>query len=233
MAKCVAVKHVGFEDLGAFHAALEARGYHCDMRQAGIDPLDDLENADLLIILGGPIGVNDVASYPFLKQERALIEARLRADRPLMGICLGAQLIAQAAGARVAPGRVEIGFSPITLTESGRRSCLSPFADDPMTLHWHGDRFDLPAGARRLASTPFCENQAFDLGPRVIGFQFHPEADARRLEPWLIGHAVELQKHGVSPAALRAEADAIGDRLALKGRTVVGQWLDGLADGDT
>jgi GMP synthase (glutamine-hydrolysing) len=104
-----------------------------------------------------------------------------------MGICLGAQLIARAAGARVYPSGVkEIGFAPITLTEAGCDSCLAAFADDPLTLHWHGDTFDLPEGATLLASTPGCRNQAFSLGPTVIGFQFHPEAGGPGFERWLI-----------------------------------------------
>ncbi len=234
MKTCVAIRHVPFEDLGAFEGALVRRGWRIRYLQAGVDDVAEAETADLLVILGGPINADDVASYPFLSKNFSLITARIESGRPVMGICLGAQMIAQAAGARVTPGRrAEIGFAPITLTEAGLQSCLAPFGDDPMTLHWHGDVFDLPSGARRLAWTDDCPNQAFDLGPGVIGFQFHPEADARALEPWLIGHAVELQARGVSPGALRADAAEIGDRLARKAHAVLERWLDGLDGSDS
>jgi len=229
--KALVVRHVHFEDLGAFRPAFERAGYEIGYVEAGLDPLDAIDPArpELLVVLGGPIGAGQEDRYPFLRDELRLIEGRLACDRPLLGICLGAQLIARVAGARVGPGPAkEIGFAPITLTPAGERSCLAHFAEEPIALHWHGDGFELPEGAERLASTGLCQNQAFKLGRRVIGFQFHPEADTRGLERWLIGHAAELDQQGIDPRTLRAQAQRHGDALARKADRVASAWLAGL-----
>lgn len=230
---CVAIRHVAFEDLGAFAPALAAAGFDIRYHDVGEQDLSALDPTvpDLLVVLGGPIGAYEEDVYPFLRDEIGLIERRLKAGRPIMGICLGAQLIARAAGARVYPSGVkEIGFAPISLTAAGAASCLAPFAHDPITLHWHGDTFALPAGAVRLASTDLCENQAFSLGPQVIGFQFHPEAGAGGFEKWLIGHAAELAAARIDVARLRADAQTYGQRLAHKAREVATRWLAGLQE---
>lgn len=138
-------------------------------------------------------------------------------------------MIARAAGARVFPcGVKEIGFGPISLTEAGTQSCLKPFVEDPITLHWHGDTFDLPANADRLASTDRCENQAFSIGPNVIGFQFHPEVDALGIEKWLVGHAVELAAADIDVGRVRADAQVHGARLAKKAQEVASIWIANL-----
>ncbi|NBC34517.1 MAG: glutamine amidotransferase [Alphaproteobacteria bacterium] len=232
MKTALAIRHVAFEDLGAFAPILATRGWDIRYADAGVDPIDPAKahDPDLLCVLGGPIGAYDEDVYPFLRDELATITARLESGRPLLGICLGAQLIARAAGARVYPGSArEIGFAPIMLTEPGRRSCLAPFADDPMALHWHGDSFDLPVGAEPLASTDLCANQAFALGPAVIGFQFHPEAaTGTGFERWLIGHAVELAAAGIEVPRLRAEAADLAPALADKAQRTITTWLDRL-----
>jgi GMP synthase (glutamine-hydrolysing) len=225
----IALRHVSFEDLGAFAPVLERRGGPLDIYDVGVDDLRSLDPIapDLLVVLGGPIGVYEEEIYPFLVDETAIIARRIEANRPTLGICLGAQLIAKAAGARVYPSGVkEIGFAPITLTDAGRASCLAPFADDPVTLHWHGDTFDLPAGATLLASTGACRNQAFALGPDIVGFQFHPEAGGPGFERWLIGHAVELSAAGINVSALRADAARYSSALAGKAEKVLTTWLD-------
>lgn len=231
MKSAVAIRHVGFEDLGAFAPALREAGYQVHYWDIGEQELWTLEpvRTDLLIVLGGPIGAYEDAVYPFLKEEIDLLEQRLAANRPTLGVCLGAQLIARAAGARVYPsGAKEIGFAPITLTEAGRSSCLAPFMDAPMTLHWHGDTFDLPAGAERLASTDLCENQAFAMGPNIVGFQFHPEASAKGFEKWLVGHAAELAAAKIDVPGLRADAQRYGAELERKAQAVLSAWLGGL-----
>lgn len=227
----LALRHVHFEDLGAFAPVLEAAGYvtHVlDAPGADLSAIDRLE-LDLLIVLGGPVGVGDVAAYPFLADEQAILRARLAAERPTLGVCLGAQLMATALGAAVVPsGSKEIGFSPVTLTEAGRAGPLRWLESVPV-LHWHGDAFEIPPGAVRLASTGPCENQAFAIGRHALGLQFHPEIDAAALEPWLVGHAVELAIAGLDPVALRADGRRHAAALKAAGQGMLTEWLRGLA----
>ena len=154
MAKaCLAVRHVAFEDLGLLGPLVAARGYEVRYHDAGIDRFDSetLIAPDLVIVLGGPIGVYEADAYPFITGEIAAIAARLAANKPMLGICLGAQMMAAALGARVAPGPVkEIGWAPLTLTAAGKTSVLAPLGTSPV-LHWHGDNCELPAGCERLA----------------------------------------------------------------------------------
>src|SRR5262249_50632611 len=154
-------------------------GYDIQYIQAGVDHIDaaQLVEPSLLVILGGPIGVYETDAYPFIRDEIAAIKARLAAGGPMLGICLGAQLMASAMGARVAPGPAkEIGWAPITLTDSGTKSVLVPLAEAPV-LHWHGDNSELPDGCTRLAFTDRCPVQAFYRAPHQLGLQFHLETE--------------------------------------------------------
>jgi GMP synthase (glutamine-hydrolysing) len=223
----VAIRHVHFEDLGTFGPELEAAGFAIHYLDVGRDDLSLLDPlaADLLVVLGGPIGVYETEAYPFLVGEIDLIRRRLAAGRPTLGICLGAQLIATALGARVAgTGIKEIGFAPLTLSEAGARSPLRHLADVPV-LHWHGDAFAIPAGAEHLAATPLCATQAFAIGRNVLGVQFHPEADAPRIESWLIGHAAELAAAEIDPAVIRRDAQVHGRALCEAGRAMIQEWI--------
>lgn len=228
--RAVAIRHVPFETLGTFEPELERAGYalaYADVANGDLAKLDALA-PDLLVVLGGPIGVYETDTYPFLKTELALIETRLRAGLPTLGICLGAQLIASALGARVAPtGTKEIGFAPLTLTSAGMDGPLKHLAEVPV-LHWHGDGFELPIGASLLATTQV-SNQAFAIGPNILGLQFHPEADtAHDLEAWLIGHACELASAGIDPRTIRADARRHGAPLTPAGQAMFAEWLAGL-----
>jgi len=223
----VAIRHLAFEDLGVFESVLARAGYKVHYYDIGIDELWTLEpvKTDLVVVLGGPIGAYEDAKYPFLAEEIDILEQRLAAGQPTIGICLGAQLMARALGARVYPGpEKEIGFAPIHLTEEGRASCLAAFEDRPV-LHWHGDTFDLPDGAVRLASTAACENQAFAYGRNAIAFQFHPEAGAGGFERWLIGHTLELHAAGKRVDQLRADHQAFAPDLKRRAAACLETWL--------
>jgi len=228
----VAMRHLAFEDLGILEPLLRAHGYATTLRDAGLDALDDpsAREADLLIVLGGPIGVYDQEDYPFLADEIRLIEHRAARQKPVLGICLGAQLIAQALGARVYPsGKTRIGFAPIELTAAGRNSALAPLAKHPEVLHWHGDTFDLPDGADRLARTEEIATQAFAFPGGVLGLQFHLEANLGRLDQWLIGHTLELrQKAGLSPRELRKDSIRLRSTVETTGHAVFEAYLNAL-----
>ncbi|MDA8231026.1 MAG: glutamine amidotransferase [Magnetospirillum sp.] len=230
MKVCVAVRHVAFEDLGLFEEALAERDFTIRQMEAGVDDLRSADPlaADLVAVLGGPIGAYEDELYPFLKDEIALIQARLDAGRPTVGFCLGAQLMARALGARVYPNPAgkEIGWGPLTLTGDGRTSPLRAL-DGIDVLHWHGDIFDLPQGTRRLASTDVTPNQAFSFGRTALGLQFHPEVTGRGLERWFIGHAAEIsQTTGVSVPVLRESTRRCAPALERAGREMLSAWLD-------
>jgi GMP synthase (glutamine-hydrolysing) len=225
---CLAVRHVAFEDLGLLGPLVAARGYAVRYHDAGIQPFDSeaLLAPDLLIVLGGPIGVYESEAYPFIADEIAAIAARLTAGKPMLGICLGAQMMAAALGARVAPGPVkEIGWAPLTLTAAGQNSVLSPLGNNAV-LHWHGDNCELPAGCTWLASTRHCPVQAFTLAPFQLALQFHLETEPARFESWLVGHTVELTKAGIDPRELRAQARRAGPVTRELGKKVLAAWLD-------
>jgi GMP synthase (glutamine-hydrolysing) len=225
----VALRHVAFEDLGLLAPIMEREGWNVSFCEAAVDDLShrSIRNADLVIVLGGPIGVYETGDYPFLTSELTLLEHRLSRDLPTLGICLGSQLMAKALGSRVFKGPVkEIGWGTINLTEEGRSSCLKALqGDDAVVLHWHGDTFDLPQGATRLASNVNYENQAFAYGSNALALQFHLEADPRQLEEWYVGHTVELAAAGISIADLRAAAERHRVCLAARADPVFTDWL--------
>jgi len=231
MKTAIAIRHLAFEDLGLLGDALAGAGYRVDYREAGIDSLAarDLRQADLLVVLGGPIGVYEDAVYPFLVDEIATVEDRLARSRPTLGICLGAQIIARALGRRVYPSGVkELGWAPLILSDAGRASVLARL-EGLAVLHWHGDTFDLPAEASLLASTAAVANQAFSLGDFALGLQFHLEVQAPQLERWYIGHAAEIaHTPGVEVPALRRQAARHGPLLASAARRIFADWLAAL-----
>lgn len=229
----VAIRHVDFEDLGSFEAVLSSAGYrvhYCDLGVHDLRTIDPLR-PELMVVLGGPVGVGQSNLYPFLTEEFDLLRTRLAENRPTLGLCLGAQQIAAVLGAGVASmGEKEIGFSEVSLTEAGRNGPLRHLAGIPV-LHWHGDAFQIPENAVGLASTPICQNQAFALGPNVLALQFHPEIDAcAGLERWLVGHAAELAMAGKDPRELRSQAETVGSILRDSARKMLAEWLEGLTE---
>lgn len=171
-------QHVSFEGLGSIGSHLRERGHRLSATHwyRGDSP-PDLENCDWLIVMGGPMGVADHDLYPWLSVEKRLIAEALDAGKTVLGICLGAQLIAEVMGARIGrnPYR-EIGWFPIERSNEATTTCLGSVLPDRLDVfHWHGDRFEIPAGATPLAASAACDNQGFIVDDRVLGFQCHLE----------------------------------------------------------
>ncbi len=179
------LQHVPFEGLGSIEPWLEAAGYEiANTRLFESAGLPDPTMIDLLIVMGGPMSVNDEDKFPWLAPEKRFIRSAIDSGKPVLGICLGAQLIASAMGAVVYRNSVkEIGWFPIQGVSLNDSSAFS-FPPSVEVFHWHGETFELPSGAIHLARSEGCENQAFQLGRSVIGLQFHLEttpASAREI----------------------------------------------------
>jgi GMP synthase (glutamine-hydrolysing) len=231
MKSAFVIRHVAFEDLGTFAPVLDAMGYAVSWHEAGQKPLTIREavRADLLVVLGGPIGVYDSDAYPCVHEEIDAVRQRLAADAPTLGICLGSQIMAAALDARVYPGTngKEIAWSPLQLSDVGAAGPLAEIGPQhTAVLHWHGDTFDLPPQARLLASTKQYPHQAFSVGRRGLALQFHPEVSKAGLESWFIGHTLEIgMTPGVSVAQLRADTARHAPTLAQCGPRFFRRWL--------
>jgi GMP synthase (glutamine-hydrolysing) len=228
---CFVVEHLAVEHAGSFKPALEAGGYQVvSIPAASIGRYRErAEEAALLIVMGGPIGVYDAPEYPFLAAEIDLIRARLKSKRPVLGVCLGSQLMAAALGAKVFPGTngVELGWAPVRLTEAGQQHPLAVVADsDQPVLHWHGDTFELPEGATLLASTSRYAHQAFAVGNYGLALQFHVETDADELEQWFVAFAGDIRKAGPDMLSiLRADTAKYTAGLAERNLRFMTRWL--------
>ncbi len=227
--RVIAVRHLQFEDLGLLEGLLVGRGHTVSYLDAWDDDLDSARSVDLVVVLGGPIGVYQEPEYPFLQSERELVQWRLEHELPTLGICLGAQLMASAMGAAVTPGAErELGYGPVQLTTAGLTSPLAKL-QGVRVLHWHGDCCQLPVGAELLASTRACPVQAFAIGDFALALQFHAETDRGGIEPWLVGHSFEISSSRVSTVAeLRRGADLWAGPLADAGTAMFGKWLNTL-----
>ncbi|HLO75757.1 MAG TPA: glutamine amidotransferase [Magnetospirillum sp.] len=229
-----AIRHVAFEDLGSFAPELRELGYQITYHEAGQAPLDvaNVLAADLLVVLGGPMGVYDGKDYPWLSEEIETVAQRLSADAPTLGICLGSQIMAAALGAKVFPGGEgkEIGWGKLHLTDEGHRSALAELSPEAAhVLHWHGDTFELPDGASLLAGSDKYPHQAFSFG-RSMALQFHPEVTPSGLESWFIGHTLEISTTpGIDVPALRAATAQHGLGLMRQGRSFLRRWLSSVA----
>ena len=182
-------QHVAAEPLGTLHARIRARGHRIRFHNFQRDP-DARPNIDRyqgLIVLGGPMNVSDMHRFAHLNTELKVIEAAMRQDKPVLGICLGAQLLAHVLGARVAHHtQPEIGWYELFTTDEGRADpVLGHVGDCAPVFQWHSCTFELPAGAAQLARTDSCEQQAFRFGGNAYGFQFHMESDQPMIERWL------------------------------------------------
>lgn len=171
------LQHAPFERLARFRSWARRRGLGvAGTRLFAGEPLPAGEGIDLLVVLGGPMGVHDEPRHPWLSDEKRFMEGALGRGVKVLGVCLGAQLLAAVLGARVYPNRErELGWLPIELTEDGRRSPLGTLGRRRTVFQWHGDTFDLPRGGKNLAASVACEHQAFAHGDSVLGLQFHLE----------------------------------------------------------
>lgn len=234
MRTALALTHVPFEDLGSLAEELSARSYEVQVIDAcTADPRAvEALAPDLLIVMGGPIGVYETEAYPFLQWELERLRQRLGENAPTLGICLGAQLMAAALGAPVYAGRhgKEIGWA--TLAPGADAAACPAIAEllvpDLPVLHWHGDTFDLPRGAAHLAATAQYPNQAWSIGKNVLGLQFHPEVLTAALERWYVGHASELAAARVDVPRLRADGRKFGPALHGAARLFWRRWLEGI-----
>ncbi len=180
-------QHVPFEDLGCIAPWLAAHGHEVSVTRSCSGETPPAPTVfDALIVMGGPMNVDEIDVHPWLQTEKSVIAAAIEQGKPVLGICLGAQLMAAALGAAVTRNaETEIGWFDVSLTPHGQAHPL--FADFPEcfnAFHWHGDTFAIPDGAQHLMHSEACAHQAFSLGARVIGLQFHLEvtaADARRM----------------------------------------------------
>jgi GMP synthase (glutamine-hydrolysing) len=198
-------KHVPHEGAGCIEPTLRAAGHRTRAvdvwRRSARWPT--LAETRALVVMGGPMGVYEQDRYPYLTREVRFIRRMVKAGRPVLGICLGAQLIAHALGADVYPNdKKEIGWYPLDWTPAGRRDPLFRHAPRRSTVfQWHGDTFDLPAGATLLASSPLCRHQAFRYGKNVYGLQFHLEVDGAMIRAWLDQPGAERELTAVGPRA--------------------------------
>ncbi len=224
------IRHVPHEGIAGFREPIEAAGYTLDRIDVG-DPgfgRIDLNEPDLLIMMGGPMGVYEQAEHPWIACQLRRLARRLEAGRSTLGVCFGAQMIAAAMGARVYPGPAkEVGFDALTILDPA--SPLGQLADVPV-LHWHGDTFDLPEDVELLASSAAYPHQAFRRGRNILALQFHAEMGLDpRFEHWVEQWPEALAEVGRSPDAMRADHARLGPGAVGAGRRMVAQWLAEMA----
>lgn len=202
------LQHAEFEDLGCMGPWLEQyaqRLTHTPLHAGAAPP--DSADFDWLIVLGGPMNIDEHERYPWLLAEKRLIAAALQAGKRVLGLCLGAQLIASQLGGAVTRNReTELGWFPVTLTEAGcNEPLLAGFPASFMPFHWHGDTYALPRGATRLAASEACSEQAFVWQRRVLGLQFHLEVTADRAARWFEQEQIEPARWVQPPAAILSQ----------------------------
>lgn len=197
-------QHVPFEGLGSIEDWAVEKGHPVTVtRFYETFKLPDLVAIDWLIVLGGPLGVNDEQNFPWLKTEKEFIRQAIKANKVVIGICLGAQLIAQVLGAKVYKNKfTEIGWFPVEVFETAEKTNL--LQNKITVFHWHGDSFDIPAGAVLAASSEACINQAFRYGKKVLGLQFHLEVTKQS-----IAKMIEHEGHELIPDIFVQSAEQI------------------------
>ena len=222
MARLLVIQHVPYETLGTFEAAFNRAGCAADSVLASDQIAGDWPSLDDfagLVVMGGPQGVYEQKRHPYLGDEAALLKQAVKRKLPILGICLGAQLLAHALGAKVSPNtQKEIGWYPLMREPGADGDALfEPFGQTETVFQWHGDTFTLPKQAVLLASSPLCRNQAFRFGDFAWGLQFHLETDAALINKWL-SHpankpALDSLKGVIDPAAIKKQTPEHQERL--------------------
>ena len=204
--RLAAVKNVEFEDLGTFKEAFNKRGVETLEFEAYDGNFPEPKDFDLLVVLGGPMGVYEEEEYPFLKEEKELIKAFYQEGKKILGICLGCQLLAELFGGKVYKGEwgKEIGWKPIY----PQMELELLYRDALPVFHWHGDTFTLPKGAVKLASSAMYKNQAFRIGRQVVGLQFHLEVEPEGIKKWIENYRKELEEEGITPEEILATPES-------------------------
>jgi GMP synthase (glutamine-hydrolysing) len=230
MKSALVIRHTPYEGIAGFRMPVEAAGYVIDR----IDVTDpafasvDFDEPDLVMMMGGPMGVYETDGHPWIACEIARLARRIMLNRPTLGVCLGSQIIAAAMGARVYSGPVkEVGFAPVTVNAAGLNSPLRHIVDVPV-LHWHGDTFDLPGGVELLASSAAYPHQAFRRGDNLLALQCHPEmGEDPRFEAWLEDEPY-IKAAGLSVGLLREQHAIAGSIAVAAGRRMIADWLERL-----
>ena len=226
------LQHAPVETLGIIAEALDSVGAKPEYVPTfeGAPVPQDMSEAAGIIAMGGPMGVYEQETYPFLTGEMSLLRQAVEAGKPALGVCLGSQLLAGALGAPVSRGQTEIGWFPVALTDDAGSDPLWRDAPSPFTsLLWHGDVFALPEGAVSLAATELVAPQAFRYGASAYGFLFHMEYTEDMIRGMVEAFPEELESAGVSGETLLAEIGLHLEKLNALGRIVFRRWARLLA----
>jgi GMP synthase (glutamine-hydrolysing) len=230
MRTALVLQHDATIHLGNLEPVLREHGYELRIVDATTEDLGAIDpiEADLLVVLGGEMGAYETDAYPFLLTERALVRTRLDAERPTLGVCLGAQVMAGALGERVYKGdTTQIGFRTVEPTDAGATSPVRHFAGIPVA-QWHGDTFDLPERATRLATSSDYSNEAFAIDEWALAVQFHPEVTDEMHERWLVDGTTSLAEQSLDADALRNERARYSAAMQDASRRAFSEWLDAL-----
>lgn len=231
MKTALIIRHVPHEGVAGYRKPIEDAGYEVsriDVSDPEFSTLD-LREPDLLIMMGGPMGVYEQDRHPWITCQLRRLALRLEADRPTLGVCFGAQMMASALGAQVFPGPAkEVGFHPVQVHEHAADGPLRHVRDVPV-LHWHGDTFTRPEGVDILASTSLYEHQAFRRGRNQLALQFHGEmGEDPRFDAWIEQWPEVVVEAGGCPQALRQRHDEFGPGAVAAGRAMIADWLTSL-----